>query len=70
MIINDAIMHIYDKETGIGIFSDQSMDLKSDFGLYEYLEKHLRKCMKGRSANQPATDGDGEIGRASCRERV
>lgn len=50
MIINDAIMHIYDKETGIGIFSDQSMDLKSDFGLYEYLEKHLRKCMKDNTA--------------------
>lgn len=52
MVINEVISHIYDKENGIGIISDKSIDLKSDLDLYKYLEKHLQKCIKDNAAHR------------------
>lgn len=49
LIINRAILHILDFNSGITVFSEQELDIKSD-SVMTFLTKHLERCYHDQKA--------------------
>lgn len=59
LTINKAILHIFDVNSEMLITSGEELDVSAD-GVFEYLEKHMEKCLK---------DASGVLGRLSQESR-
>ena len=60
ILIQNAILHIFDFRSGLTVFSEQPLDL-GDNTVYTYLSKHIEKCVRDDAAKSGRGGTDTEI---------
>lgn len=63
LTINKAILHIFDVNSEMLITSGEELDVSAD-GVFEYLEKHMEKCLKDAAGVSGRLVPEGEFVRA------
>lgn len=60
ILIQNAILHIFDFRSGLTVFSEQPLDL-GDNTVYSYLSKHIEKCVRDDAAKSGTGGADTEL---------